>query len=48
MILKIGLYTRADRNETYDGYYASPDEVQMGVYVDWKLPSSYREYVKKI
>ena len=48
MILKIGVYTRADRNETYDGYYASPDEVQMGVYVDWKLPSSYREYVKKI
>lgn len=48
MILRIGLYTRADRNDSFNGYYASPDEVQKGVHVDWMLPVQYREYVKDI
>jgi hypothetical protein len=48
MILEIYLSTRADRNYSSDHYYASPEEVQKGVYVDWMFPSQYREYVKEI
>lgn len=48
MILNISLETRADRNYSYNNYYASPEEVESGVHVDWMLPSQYREYVKSI
>ena len=48
MILYIDLSTRADRNYSSDHYYASPEAVQKGVYVDWMFPSQYREYVKEI
>lgn len=48
MILEIYLSTRADRNYSTDHYYASPEDVQKGVYVDWMLPAQYREYVKDI
>ena len=48
MILYIDLSTRADRNYSSDHYYASPEAVQKGVYVDWMFPSQYREYVKDI
>lgn len=48
MILNISLETRADRNYSYNNYYASPEAVEKGVYVDRKLPSHYREYVKGI
>ena len=40
--------TRADRNDSCRNYYASPEEVENGVHVDWMLPSQYREYVKSI
>jgi hypothetical protein len=48
MILEICLSTRADRNDSCRSYYASPEEVESGVHVDWMLPSQYREYVKSI
>lgn len=48
MILNISLETRADRNYSYNNYYASPEAVEKGVYVDRRLPSQYREYVKSI
>ena len=48
MILEICLSTRADRNDSCRNYYASPEEVESGVRVDWMLPSQYREYVKSI
>ena len=48
MILEIYLSTRADRNYSSDRYYASPDEVQTGVRIDWMLSDEYRKYVKDI
>lgn len=48
MILCISLETTADRNVSYSGYYASHEEVEKGVRVDWKLPSQYHKYVKSI
>lgn len=48
MILCISIETRADRNISYKGCYASHEEVDNGVHVDWKLPSQYREHVKGI
>lgn len=48
MILCISIETRADRNISYRGCYASHEEVANGVHVDRKLPSQYREHVKGI
>jgi hypothetical protein len=48
MILEVCLSTRADRNESFDNFYLSPEAVKKGVRVDYILPSQYREYVGRI